>query len=146
MALRDKINEALDDEIDLDFSSARDSDFSPVECRQYEFEVVSAKPGTSGSGNPKVVFELRIVDDSPAKGRLFFKHCPTRGEGSGILREMLRALGIDPEAPKLKPADTVGKHILGTVRFQKDSDEYQEVVKPKAVAGKSSGARRTKLS
>ena len=149
MGLKDKLAEALDDEIDLDFSQARDGDFGPVECRDYLATVIEAAPGTSKANLPKVVFKFQITEECPAKGRIFFKHAPARGEGAGILRETLRGLGIDPEkTKKLRPADTVGKEAVITVKFQKDSDEYQEIAKVKPVkAGASAGgARRSRLA
>lgn len=140
MGLRDKLDEAIaGDEIDLDFSSAREG-FGKIALGEYNAVVIEATPGTSGNKNPKVVVKFQIEDDDErkAKGRTFFKHCPAAGDGAGILRDVLKALGIDA-GEKLKCSTLVGKKCVIVVRDQKDSDEFQEIAKVKpAKSGKAS--------
>lgn len=141
MGLRDKLDEALDgDEIDLDFSTARDA-FGKIATGEYNAIVVESTVGESKAKVPKVVVKFAIEDDDErkAKGRTFFRHCPARGDGAGILRDTLTALGVDPGA-KLKASSLVGKKAVIVVRDQRDNDEYQEIAKVKP-ATKGSGKR-----
>lgn len=147
MGLKDKLDQAMaGDEIDLDFSQARDQDFGDIDPGEYEFEVIKAESGVSGKGNPKAVFQLKIVDEGKFLGRIMFKHAPTKGEGAGIFREVWRACGFDVDVKKVKLSDSIGKHVLGTVRFQKDSDEFQELTKLKPVKSGAKAGRSSRLS
>lgn len=142
MGLRDKLTEALDgDEIDLDFSNARDS-FGKIALGEYNAVIIEAAPGNSKAGAPKVIVKFQVEDDDDrkAKGRTFFKHCPAKGAGAGILREVITAVGLDVGA-KLKCSTLVGKKAIIVIRDQKDNDEYQEVAKVKAAAGKKAGSK-----
>lgn len=133
MGFSDQIKDALEEEIEVDFSGAGEQkDFSPVPAGRYTFVVESCEPGVSGSGNAKVTFKLKIAEGSTGAGRVFFKHCPTSGEASGILRDILVAIDL-PIANGFKPKSTVGKKLSMEVRMQKGSDVYQEVVYPRAV-------------
>jgi|FLYL01.1.fsa_nt_gi hypothetical protein len=135
-SLRGTINNALNTEVEVDFSAARDGDFSPITPGKYRAKVVKAEAGTSKEGNPKVVFQFEIADGEEFAGRIFFKHCPTRGAGSGILRDTLRGLGFDVDGmTKFNPADAINREANITVRFQKGSDEFQEISKVEALPG-----------
>lgn len=130
MGLKDTLEKAMNDEVDVDFSGASEG-FGLITNGEYEFECTSGEPGTSKEGNPKVVLKLKIVEAQEHAGRTFFKHCPSTGAGSGILKEAMEAHGVvlDPKSGKLKPSAFVGRRCLGTVRVQPgDAEGRQEVV------------------
>lgn len=137
-ALGDKLKDAMNDEVEVDFSGASEGggDFAPVDVGDYEAVVDESTPGIASSGNPKVVIRFKIVDGEKNAGRVFFRHCPTKGSGSGILRDTARALGVnvDDKAKKFKPSELVGKRCIITIAYQKGSTEYQEIKKCKALA------------
>ena len=131
MGFSDQIKEALEDEIDVDFSGAGEKkDFGPIDPGRYTFEVVECEPGVSKEGNPKVTFKVKIAAGQANAGRTFFKHCPTSGAGSGILRDMLEALGMP--ASKFRPKDALGRQLSLEVRMQPGSDTYQEATSPRS--------------
>lgn len=138
-ALGDKLKDAMNDEVEVDFSGASEGggDFAPIDVGDYEAVVDESAPGVAASGNPKVVVRFKIVDGEKNAGRVFFRHCPTKGSGSGILRDTARALGVnvDDKAKKFKPAELVGKRCIITIAFQKGSTEYQEIKKCKVLVG-----------
>lgn len=147
--LKDTIAQAMDDEVEVDFSAATSGEFEPLPPGDYEVTVDECKGGESASGNPKVVFVFKL--DEPLDGftSTLFKHCPATGRGAGILRDVLRGLGFDVDKmTKFNPADAEGKQAIVTVRFQKDNPEFNEVTKVKAVPGKPAARRggRSKLA
>src|SRR5690606_4580081 len=144
-ALDKVLAEATTAEVEVDFSAARDGDFAPITPGEYRAVVDEATAGTSKAGTPKVVLRFKIVEGEQHAGRLFFRHCPTRGDGSGILRDTLRALGFDVDSmTKFTPSDAVGREALITVGFQKGSDELQEIKKVKALPGAKPAAKGAK--
>lgn len=148
-AFNDTLKAARNNEVEVDFSAARDGDFAPITPGKYRATVRSAEAGVSKEGNPKVIFQFEIAAGEEFAGRIFFKHCPTRGEGSGILRDTLRGLGFDVDGMKrFNPVDAVGREAVITVRFQKGSDEFQEISKveaPPSAKTVSSGRRSTRI-
>lgn len=141
-ALKDKLAKAMDDEVEVDFSGAGEG-FNPIPSGDYELEVTECVPSMSKSNNQTVKFQFVIVEGEQHAGRVFFRHCPTGGSGSGILRDTARALGVnvDDKQKKFKPSECVGLRCIGTIGFQKGSDEYQEIKKCKAL--KASGTKAT---
>lgn len=138
-ALGDKLKDAMNDEVEVDFSGASEGgDFAPIDIGDYEAIVDESTAGVSKASQPKVVVRFKIVDGEKNAGRVFFRHCPTKGSGSGILRDTARALGVnvDDKAKKFKPSELVGKRCVISIGFQKGSNELQEIKKCKAVAGK----------
>jgi hypothetical protein len=148
MALKDKLKEALNDEVEVDFSGASEGgDFAPIPIGDYELLVEASASSTSKAGNPTVKVQFKVDQkDSAHNGRVFFRHCPTKGKGSGILRDTARALGedVDDKAKKFKPSSLIGKRAIGTIGFQKGSDEYQEIKKLKAIPAKGAGRSTTR--
>jgi hypothetical protein len=145
--LKGTIKKAMSDEVEVDFSAARDGDFAPIPPGEYVAKVISAKADRTKEGNhPKVVFRFEIDAGQEYAGRTFFKHCRTTGPGSGILRDILRALGFDVDSmTAFRPADAVGRTAVITVRFQKDSDEFQEISKVRPVDNTKKPVARKKL-
>lgn len=146
-ALGDKLKDAMDDEVEVDFSGAGEGgDFGPIDIGNYEAFVDESTAGIAKSGDPKVVVRFKIADGEKNAGRVFFRHCPTKGKGSGILRDTARSLGVnvDDKAKKFKPSELVGQRCIITIGFQKGSNELQEIKKCSAVAGakKTTGAAK----
>lgn len=142
-SLDDTLARATKDEVEVDFSGARESqDFSPLLPGDYEAEVHSCEPGTSASGNPKLVFQFKITESGEYAGRILFKHVPTKGDGSGIARDVLNAIGFDTATmKKFKPTEALGLPCVLAVAIQKDNPDFNEVkrVKPAAKASKVGG-------
>lgn len=144
------ISRATKDEVEVDFSGAREGgNFDPLEPGDYTAEVHACEPGTSGSGNPKLVFQFRVTED-PYVGRILFKHVPVKGEGSGIARDVLNGLGFDTATMrKFSPGSALGKACVITVAIQNDNPDFNEIkrVKPAAKAsatGTTGRATRSK--
>lgn len=149
-ALKDIVADAVSDTVVIDFSEAREGGFEPLEPGPYQVTVASCTPGISKpkpgkkEGNPKlvIVFEL----DEPIDGftKTVYKHCPTKGEGSGILRDVLRGLGFDVEnlPVPFDPETVVGRQAIITVKYQKDRPEFNEITKVQPIPGKRTTTRR----
>lgn len=138
MGLNSKIGEALDDNVVPDFSGAREGgDFGPIEVGDYEAVVDEAGPHTSKAGNATAKLRFKIVEGEKNAGRVFFRHCPLAGAGSGILRDTVTALGVTVESgKKFSLGQLIGKHAVITIAYQKGDDTQQEIKRVKAVAGK----------
>lgn len=138
---------ATKDEVEVDFSGARESgDFSPLTPGDYEAVVHSCEPGTSDSGNPKLVFQFKVTED-PYVGRILFKHVPTKGDGSGIARDVLSGLGFDTATMrKFSPASALEKACVITVAIQKDNPDFNEIKRVKSAAKATGTAGRASRS
>lgn len=132
--LDDVVGAALDDEVEIDFSGAREGgDFDVLPAGNYDAVVESTDTGVSGSGNPKLVIRFKLEN-----GRVQFKHCPLRGEGSGITRDVLTALGVDTEGMrKFNRKSIEGTPCVLVLGIQKDNPEFNEVKKVKPAAKRS---------
>lgn len=137
-ALQNKIKEGLNDEVEYDFSGAREGgDFGPIETGPYEAVVETAEPHVSKAGNNTAKFMFKIVEGEKNAGRVFFRHCPLTGAGSGIFRDTAAALGHDlTTGKKVSLGQFVGKHAIITIAYQKGSDEQQEIKRVSAVPAK----------
>lgn len=141
-ALKDKLAKATNGDVEVDFSAAREGGgFDAIEPGDYEAEVETCESGTSKAGAPKLVFRFKISEGEEHAGRVFFKHCPTSGDGSGILRDVLKALGFDVDKmTKFSPGDAVGREAVIVIGFQKGADRndpeaLQEIKRVKAIPG-----------
>lgn len=113
--------------VPVDFGAARDDDFGPVAPGTYEAVIEECRPSTSKAGNPTVVFRFRLVEDG-VNGRVLFRHCPTSGNGAGILRSTLRGLGFDVDSmTSFNPAEAEGIECRLDVGIQKNNPEFNEV-------------------
>lgn len=130
----DMLSQATDDTIDLDFSEA-------VEFGQFSAEnvlavVSEAKRGVVKSGDnagkPKVVWQFTIIEGEHS-GRKEFRHTPLTGKGAGLAREIIEATGCEVPDKKgklrISLSDAVGAEVRITVRPQKKSDDFNEVVR-----------------
>lgn len=146
-SLDDTLARATKDEVDIDFSGASESkDFSALVAGTYKAVVIACDPGTSGSGNPKLVFQFKVTE-TPYEGRILFKHTPTRGQGSGITRDVLNGLGFETASmKKFKPSDALNIACVLTVGIQKDNPDFNEVKKVKAAEKSASTAGRATRS
>lgn len=147
MGLLDNIvNQALDDEVEVDFSGAKEGGglYDDVPHDEYLWEVIGCEKKTSKpseknpQGAPMLKVDVAIVGGE-YDGKRKTINCMLQGGGAGVTRDLLRVLGFDVDSPtfKLKMGDTVGKRFLGTVRQQKNDPQYQEIVKLKAAASGS---------
>jgi len=138
MPLKSQLKDALNDEVEYDFSGAREGgDFGPIDTGDYEAVVEEAVPHTSKANNPTARFQFKIVEGEKNAGRVFFRHCPLSGAGSGIFRDTAAALGADlTKGKKVSLGTFVGKHAIITIAYQKGSTELQEIKRVKAVPGK----------
>lgn len=146
--LKEAVTSARDDEFVADYSEAREGGFAAIPEDDYNATVTDIEAGTSKAGNPKVRFTFTLADGE-YKGRTFFRHCPLVGKGSGILRDTLKAFGI--ESTRFKRADVLNQRCVVTIATQKgeditDDERRQEVkkVKPASKARVSSGGAGAK--
>jgi hypothetical protein len=132
-SLDEVINNATSDEVDIDFSSAVSFEALPKD--RYLLEIESVESGMSKpkadapQGNPKLVWKFVVVDGEHA-GRVVFRHSPTTGKGSGLTKDVLRALGVgslDSPQVKFKMSSAVGQRVYADVQPQSDNDKYSEI-------------------
>jgi hypothetical protein len=145
VSLKDKTKEALNDEVEYDFSGAREGgDFGPIEVGPYEAVVETAEPHVSKAGNNTAKFMFKIVEGEKNAGRVFFRHCPLTGAGSGIFRDTAAALGADlTKGKKVSLGQFVGVHAIITIAYQKGSTDQQEIKRVTAVAAKRVSPSKT---
>lgn len=140
--LDDIVNDALDDEVDVDFSGAKEGDYDDVPHAEYVWVVESAKKDSSSKGDPAVVITF-VIAEGECAGKKKSKFCMLVGGGSGITRQVLRALGfaVDSDSFRLKLGELAGRRCLASVKQQKNDPQYQELYKFKAAGGGSQPSR-----
>lgn len=124
-----------DEEVDLDFSEA--TAFEPLVKGRYAATIKDCVPGTSGAGNPKLTWTF-VVTDAPYAGRQLMRHTPTKGKGSGLSKQVIKAIGQDTSqtSMKFRPSSAAGKEVLLDVDIQEDNPDFNEIKKvlPKPAA------------
>lgn len=148
-SLSKTIGDAMDEELDLDFSGASSGDFAPLEPGNYEFIVDEVQAGPdvkSKKGELKVVFICKLLDPIDGFTTSLWKHCPRSGSGSGILRDFLRGLGfdVDDDHFKFRPSDAVGIKFTADVSYQKNNAEYNEMKNVKVLGRKPATKARSR--
>jgi hypothetical protein len=126
----DVIKKAVSDEVEIDFSAA--TDYEPLTPGDYDAVLISAVPGTSQKGNPKLTFEFEVASD---KGkRKVFRHAPVSGAGAGLAKEVIKALGFNVDDPKIKfrPSEAKGRKVKLTLGIQESNPQYNEITRVKA--------------
>lgn len=145
-SLDEVLNNATTDEVEIDFSSA--VSFEPLPENTYVLEIESVEPGRSKptaespTGNPKLVWKFVVVEGDQT-GRVLFRHSPTSGKGSGLTKDVLRALGVgnlDSPKVKFKMSTAVGQRVIADVILQKDNADFNEIKKLRAYAAPSAAA------
>ncbi len=143
-SLEDVLNNATNDEVEIDFSAA--VDFAPVPAGNYVAVIKSVEPVKAGAsaktpGAPLAKFEFVVSDEGPAKGRHFFVYASLTGAGAGRTKEILRALGVAVEGDKIKfrLSQAVGQSVLLVIAFNEGAEYENEVSKVKAVPAVAAG-------
>lgn len=126
------------DEVVLDFSGA--VDFDPIPDGAYAAKVLNVVSGTSKAGAPKLEWTFGITD-APHVGRQIKRHTPTTGKGSGLAKQVLKALGIDTSDPtvRFRPSQAVGEAVVLIIGRQKDNQDYNEIKRVNAPAASNGG-------
>ncbi len=134
-SLDEVLNNATSDEVEIDFSSA--VSFEALPTGTYVLEIESVEQGVSKPkppatvGNPKLVWKFVVVEGAHT-GRVLFRHSPTTGKGSGLTKDVLKALGVgDLDNPKVKfkMSTAVGQRVIADVIPQKDNEDFNEIKK-----------------
>lgn len=136
-SLDDVLADATSDEVEVDFSAA--VSFENLPTGTYGFEIEECEPGASGEnaknpGAPLLVWKFVVIDGEHT-GRTMFRHSPITGKGSGLTKEVLKAIGVpdlDNPSIKFKRSTVIGQKLTGDVRPQKGEDDYVELVKLRA--------------
>lgn len=81
----------------LDTSEAVSFDNSPVPDGDYELQLVNARGGKSGAGNPKIDWEFKVVENDAFNEKRIFHTTVTTGKGAGMFQAVIEALGYDFE-------------------------------------------------
>ncbi len=122
---------ATSDEVDIDFSAA--VSYEPLNG-EFPVVVTAVETGTSGEGNPKIVFKFDVTDGidgngKSAVGRKLRKDCPTTGEGAGITKSVLRALGyeVDDEHVRIRMSKVVGLEAIAVCATSKLNPEFTDI-------------------
>lgn len=117
-----------DEEVLVDLSGA--VEFERVPDGEYQATISDVEAGVSKEGNPKLTWTFVITDEGPAHARQMLRHTPTTGKGAGLTKQVLKALGVDTDAPELRvrPSSYVGKNVTLVVGEQKGT-EFSEIKK-----------------
>lgn len=133
--LDELINQATSDEVEVDFSAA--VSFDPL-TGEFPVVVTAVESGVSGEGNPKVVFKFDVTagvdgNGKSAVGRKLRKDCPTTGEGAGITKAVLRALGfdVDSEHVRFRMSQALGLEAIAVCRKSKLNEDFTDIVRLK---------------
>ena len=81
--------------IPFDDDDAVSFDNSPIPKGDYELMVVAGAIGESRAGNPKVDWELKVIDSDDYNERRIWHTTPTTGRGAGMFSAVLSAFGYD---------------------------------------------------
>lgn len=125
------------DDVVLDFTEAAEGggDFEALPEGDYVAVVEKVETGVSKAGNAKLVWRFQVAEGPFAK-RVLFKHTPTVGNGAGVTRDVIKALGISAEGEQVRfnPRMALGKKVVLEVTIQVggDYDGSNEVGKVKA--------------
>lgn len=149
-ALDDTLKDAMEDDVDIDFSGASEGAGPWPTGTALLSRIVKSVVGKNSDeakepGAPNIKIEWKQVEGGKVVGWPLRATLQVRGPGSGFLRDLLVATGKTPPAgTKLKASSLVGAEAMVTARYQKGSgpDEettYQEVAK---VAPKTTGAKK----
>lgn len=119
-----------DEEVELDFSGA--IEFDPVPADTYPAVIKDCVPGTSKAGEPKLTWTF-ILSEGKFAGRQLMRHTPTKGKGSGLSKQVMKAIGVDVNnvTTKFRPSTAAGKHVLLEVGIQ-EGTEFNEIKRVKA--------------
>lgn len=117
-----------DDEVELDFSGA--VEFDAIAEGTYAAVVKDCVPGLSKKQEPKLTWTFVVTEEGPAKGRQLMRHTPTRGKGSGLSKQVIKAIGgdVSQTQTKFKPSSAAGKHVILEVGIQEGTD-FNEIKK-----------------
>ncbi len=81
--------------IPFDDGDAVSFDNTPVPEGDYELMIVNGVIGQSQAGNPKVDWELKVIDSEDYNERRVWHTTPTTGRGAGMFSAVLSALGYE---------------------------------------------------
>lgn len=133
-SLEDVLNNATNDEVEIDFSAA--VDFEAVPAGEYVAEIISVEPTKASEkakvpGAPLAKFTFKVTDDGPVKNRQFFVHASLTGAGAGRTKEVLRAIGVPVEGDKIKfrLSQAVGQVVTLVILNRGEDAEYPNEVK-----------------
>ncbi len=136
MDLSEMMEQATADSVEIDFSTA--VDFTPLEG-EFPFKIEEAVPGVTGikskvPGSPKLTIKC-VVIAGEKQGRKAQKDLPLSGEGAGITKQALSALGIDPDevaTEGLKLSRIVGARFIGVCQKSKFNEDFTDIkrIKP----------------
>lgn len=121
MAKKDTtVDITTEDAFFIDFSAV--PDLGPLPAGQYDASIVTAKPGMSQSGNPKIDVAWR-VEGGEYEGRQIFDTLSWHPNAIAITKKRLRDLGFDENfSGAISPEDLIGISALLTVTIQ-ESDQ-----------------------
>ncbi|HXJ69369.1 MAG TPA: hypothetical protein VNM39_10720 [Verrucomicrobiae bacterium] len=141
--LEDVLNNATNDEVEIDFSGA--VDFAPVPAGEYDAVIKTVEPKAAGAsaknpGAPLAKFEFVVTEEGPAHNRHFFVYASLTGAGAGRTKEILRAIGVPVEGDKIrfKLSNAVGQPVrLVILNLGEDAEYPNEVKKVKPFVAKA---------
>ncbi len=81
--------------IPFDDSESVAFDNSPVPEDDYTLMLVAGTIGESQTGNPKVDWEFKVIDNEEFGERRIWHTTPTTGRGAGMFSAVLNAFGYD---------------------------------------------------
>lgn len=156
-ALDDTLADAMNDEVDIDFSGASEGAGpwpigTPLLARITKAEVGKNGDQASEPGAPNIKIEWKQLEGGKVVGWPLRATLQVRGPGSGFLRDVLTATGKTPVAgTKLKASALVGAEAMVTAKYQKGSSAdgettWQEVARVAPKAGAAKKAAGTKAA
>lgn len=101
----------------------------------YQAKIVSADPGVSGAGNPKII--LKMAMQYEGKEVNYTAHVPTAGKGAFVFENLLRATHFDDVANALRRREDVafdtdnliGQELLVVIENTEQDGQTRDQVK-----------------
>jgi hypothetical protein len=136
------VDDIDDGEYDIDLSDVPDSDFTPFVVVNAPARITKAnKVISKSSGNPQIALEATLTDEGDLKGRKVWWYAQLRGAGRWMLKDVLKAIGIDPLDKSIRPGEWVGEEILVTTKIVPARGEYEAKTEVKRVSPVASTER-----
>lgn len=118
-------------QINPDFSEALDS----LPPGEYKVRVTDSELKTSQAGNEYLNWKLSTFgsDDSRMNDRVIYHSTPISGKGAGILKQFLKAVGVDPTGGNFDTDMVHGKELAVVVIEDPQGGTFPRVKTVKAI-------------
>jgi len=99
------------EEYDSEEERRRLEKFPLIERDKVRAQVTNWDEEVSKKGNPMIVWEMTVINDSEYSGKTINLRTPTTGRGKYVLRNFLEASGVKRIGKTLEPEKVLGKVV-----------------------------------